>query len=120
MKCKVTINNGKAGVFTSAGELNLGVKGFGLFYEIDGDRCVLTYANGVITQERFGSVRMKMVFAQGKETECTLGEGGFSGSFKVFTNKIYIDNDDKSVSVTLTYVCAGESVTLQIAADSRK
>lgn len=120
MKCNVTINNGKAGTFTSRGELNLGVKGFGLFYETDGDKCVLTYANGVLTQERFGGVQLKMIFAQGKETECTLGEGGLSGTFNVYTDKIYIVNDDRSVTVTLTYVCAGESVTLQIIADSRK
>jgi len=52
LKCNVTINNGKAGMFISRGELNLGAKGFGLFYETDGDKGVLTYANGELTQER--------------------------------------------------------------------
>ena len=85
MKCLVTLDNGKSEAFTSKGELNLGAGGFGLFYELDGDKCFLSYANGVLTQERRGGVSMKMVFAQGRETECFLGEGGLSGKFTVYT-----------------------------------
>ena len=116
MKCLVTLDNGKSEAFTSKGELNLGAGGFGLFYTLDGDKCFLNYVNGVLTQERRGGVSMKMVFAQGRETECLLGEGGLSGKFTVFTEKIRIKNDDKSVEVTLDYICAGEKITLHITA----
>ncbi|MDE6505297.1 MAG: DUF1934 domain-containing protein [Clostridia bacterium] len=114
MKCKISLDNGKNGVFTARGDLNFGAEGFALFYELDGDKCLLTYKNGTIVQERRGNVTMKMVFSQGKQTECTLGEGGLSGSFPVFTNKIQIENDPKSVDIKLYYNCAGESVALHV------
>ncbi|MDE7082204.1 MAG: DUF1934 domain-containing protein [Clostridia bacterium] len=117
MKCKVILNNGKPdGVFTANGELNIGVDGFGLFYDLDGDKCLLSYAKGELVQERRGSVPMLMRFKMGQETSCTLGMGAASGSFPVFTNKIKIKNDEKSVCVKLNYTCGGENVTLEITA----
>jgi len=117
MKCKVTLNNGKKdGLFTAKGELNMGVDGFGIFYDLDGDKCFLRYSNGEIVQERRGSVPMVMRFKQGQETSCTLGMGKNSGSFPVFTDKIEIKNDVKSVEVKLNYTCGGENVTLEITA----
>lgn len=116
MKCTVTLDNGKSETITSKGELNLGAAGFGLFYEIDGDKCFLSYSNGTLTQERRGGVCMKMTFLQGKETDCYLGEGGLSGKFTVFTESVKIKNDGKSVEVALGYICAGEKITLHITA----
>ena len=120
MKCKVILNNGKAdGFFTANGELNMGRDGFGIFYDLDGDKCFLRYSNGEIVQERRGSVPMLMRFKQGQETSCTLGMGAASGSFPVYTDRIQIKNDAKSVEVKLNYTCGGENVTLEITAKER-
>lgn len=117
MKCKVILNNGKPdGCFTAKGELNFGVVGFGLFYDLDGDKCFLRYENGELVQERRGSVPMVMRFKLGQETTCTLGMGSSHGSFPVFTNKMSVKNDDKSVEVKLNYTCGGENITLEITA----
>lgn len=117
MKCKVILDNGKPdGYFTANGELNLGLNGFGLFYSLDGDKCVLRYENGEIVQERRGSVPMDMRFKLGRETTCVLGMGANSGSFPVFTNKMSVKNDSKSVEVKLNYTCGGENITLEITA----
>lgn len=117
MNCTVTIDNGKTdGKFVSKGKLNLGAEGFTVFYSLDGDKCMLTYSGGTVVQERRGRVPMIMRFTQGKRTECTLGDGVNSGSFPVFTNKIEIENDDKSVYIKLYYTLAGEYVTLAISA----
>lgn len=117
MKCKITLDNGKPdGRFNARGELNFGWDGFSIIYELDGDKCLLTYAKGIIVQERRGSVPMVMRFKMGEQTVCTLGLGGREGSFPVYTNKIEIKNDDKSVEVTLNYTCASENVTLSITA----
>ncbi|MDE6666780.1 MAG: DUF1934 domain-containing protein [Clostridia bacterium] len=117
MKCKVILNNGKPdGYFTAKGELNFGELGFGLFYDLDGDKCFLSYKNGELVQERRGSVPMLMRFKAGQETSCILGMGVSSGSFPVFTNKIEIKNDEKSVEIKLNYTCGGENINLQITA----
>ncbi len=117
MNCTVTIDNGKTdGRFVSKGKLGFGAEGFTVFYQLDGDKCMLTYSGGRVVQERRGRVPMVMRFTQGKQTECTLGDGTNTGSFPVFTDKIEIKNDDKSVSVKLFYTLAGEFVTLSITA----
>ena len=117
MKCKVILDNGKPdGYFTANGELNLGLNGFGLFYSLDGDKCVLRYENGEIVQERRGSVPMVMRFKLGRQTSGVLGMGANSGSFPVFTNKMSVKNDSKSVEVKLNYTCGGENITLEITA----
>lgn len=117
MKCRVTIDNGKdGGKYVSSGELNIGRDGFGLFYSIDGDKCLLTYAGGTLVQERRGSVPLVMKFTQGKETTCILGGGSGSGTFPVYTDKIEISRGDRLLTVKLNYTCAGENVTLDITA----
>ena len=121
MKCKVVLDNGKqGGRFTSAGDLNFGKDGCSLFYKIDGDRCLFTYSNGTIVQERRGSVYIVMRFKMGQETTCILGTGAEQGSFPVFTNKIQVQNDDKSVYVKLNYTCAGENITLELTAKDKE
>ena len=117
MTWKVILNNGKPdGYFTANGELNFGRIGFGLFYDLDGDKCFLRYENGELVQERRGSVPMVMRFKLGQETNCTLGMGLAKGSFPVFTNKMTVKNDAKSVEVKLNYTCGGENITLEITA----
>ncbi|MDE6667322.1 MAG: DUF1934 domain-containing protein, partial [Clostridia bacterium] len=113
----VILNNGKQdGYFTAKGELNFGEAGFELFYDLDGDKCTLSYKNGEIVQERRGSVPILMRFKEGQETACILQMGASSGSFSVFTNKIQIKNDEKSVEIKLNYTCGGENTDLEITA----
>lgn len=117
MKCKVVLNNGKPdGYFTANGELNFGAVGFSLFYDLDGDKCFLRYENGELVQERRGSVSIVMRFILGQETSCTLNMGATSGSFPVFTNKMNVKNDNKSVEVRINYTCGGENINLGITA----
>lgn len=117
MKCKVVLNNGKAGgLFTTKGELNKGENGFGLFYSIDGDKCFLRYSDGELLQERRGSAPMLMRFKVGEETNCKLGIGRSSGSFPLFTDKMEVSCDDNSAEIMINYTCLGENVTLNITA----
>ena len=117
MKCKVILDNGKPdGYFTANGELNLGLNGFGLFYSLDGDKCVLRYENGEIVQERRGSVPMVRRFKGGRETSCVLGMGATAVIFPFFPNKLRVKHDSKSVEVKLNYTCGGENITLEITA----
>ena len=117
MKCEVILNNGKPdGYFATKGELHFNELGFGLSYDLDGDKCFLTYKNGSIVQKRSGSVPMLLSFKVGQETSCVLGMGAASGSFPVFTNKIEVKNDDKSVEIKLNYTCGGENINLEITA----
>ena len=117
MKCKVILNNGNPdGYFAAKGELHFNELGFELFYDLDGDECFLNYKNGEIVQERRGSVPMLINFKVGQETSCVLGMGASSGSFPVFTNRIEVKNDNKSVEVKLNYTCGGENINLEITA----
>ena len=119
MKCKIALNNGKAGgLFTTKGDLNFGTDGFSLMYTLDGDRCVLRYSNGEILQERRGSAPMIMRFKEGEETLCRLGLGASSGSFPLYTDKIEVVTGETAVEVQLNYTCCGENVTLSIKAKS--
>lgn len=116
MKCFVTIDSGKAGVVSSAGELCANAEGFELFYTIDGDECFLNCSGGVLTQKRRGKVDLKMIFAQGKHTQCYLGEGGLSGAFTVFTDRLRVRSDEKSAEVLLGYILGKEKFNLRISA----
>lgn len=117
MKCAVTINNGIDENITSEGQLSFSEDGFGLFYEIYKDRCILRFSNGELTQARRGNVELKLIFSEGKETLCTLGSGDLSGTFPVFTEKLSVQKDENGVSVFLSYVCADENKILDIKAE---
>ncbi len=121
MKCNVLLDNEKKdGRFTSAGDLNFGPDGFAVFYEIDGDKCLFTYTNGSVMQERRGSVHLIMRFTMGAETFCTIDTGEGSGNFPVYTDKIQVINDEKSVQVKLVYTCAGENIKLDLIAKAKE
>lgn len=91
-------------------------------YSLDGDECVLTVKDGVVTQERRGEQYVKITFEEGEKTQCAIGSGGLSGSFEIVTRSIkfisgkggyklsleYLNGSDKElVNLTLTAVKKG-------------
>lgn len=57
-------------------------------YFLDGDECALVVTDGEVIQSRRGGQNIKIAFRKGKQTECVLESGGFSGSFFVFTDDL--------------------------------
>lgn len=117
MKCKVIIDNGIDEAYVSKGMLDVAHGAFVVIYKLDGDDCKLIYSDGTVTQTRKGNVNLKMSFSLGKETQCTLGSGEYTGTFPVFTNKLDVKADNGGVEILLGYVCAGESKRLLIKAE---
>ena len=103
---KVTINScggnwkdsrSADGVFTRTQD------GCSVKYSLDGDECVLTVNGGTVTQERLGVQRVNITFEQGKTTQCTIGSGGLSGGFEVFTRKLETLYGKGGFKVSLEY-----------------
>ena len=88
---------------TADGLLTEDKDGVKLFYEIDGDECTLTYKNGKAVQKRQGEQFVEIAFEQGQRTSCTVGSGGLSGSYEVFTNKLNFVSGKGGFKLSLEY-----------------
>lgn len=115
MKCKITFDNGQ-NIFFADGELDFYKDAFNLSYTLEGDECILSYRDKILTQKRSGEANLFLVFEEGKETLCTLGEGGSEGCFPLFTEKLSVNILAKAVFTELLYVCADENIKLIISA----
>lgn len=72
-------------------------------YEIDGDECVLSVKDGVVTQIRKGDNEFALVFERDKTTKCVFGSGGMSGEYTIRTDKLKIYRGDGVFRLTLGY-----------------
>ena len=73
-------------------------------YSLDGDACTLTVNGGKAVQKRCGEQNVHILFEEGKTTECVFGNGGMSGSFLIFTNKIKLINSKGGFKLKLDYL----------------
>lgn len=118
MNCKVIISSGKerGGEFISQGKLQIEEKGFRLNYKIEDDECLLLYDGETLKQTRRGNVFIEMTFVKNRQTECTVGESGFTGRMPVVTNKLSVVCGKGGVKVKINYNCGGETVDLFLTA----
>ena len=77
--------------------------GVELVYSLDGDECVLRISNGKAVQERRGVQSLKITFEEGKYSDCVIGEGDMSGSYKIFTRKLEFLRGKSGFSLSLEY-----------------
>lgn len=85
------------GVFSLTGE------GCKVKYSLDGDECVLTVNGNAVTQERRGEQNVFITFERGKTTRCTIGSGGLSGGYDIFTRNIEILYGKGGFKISLGY-----------------
>lgn len=74
-----------------------------LVYALDGDNCVLEITEGRAVQTRRGEQCLKITFEEGKYSDCVIGEGNMSGSYKIFTRKIEFLRGKNGFSLSLEY-----------------
>ena len=72
-------------------------------YDLDGDECILTVHNGTAVQERLGVQRVKITFSEGEKTECSIGYGGFSGAYGIFTHSLEFVSGKGGCRLSLEY-----------------
>lgn len=117
MKCKVVFDNGNPEErFTSYGVLEYTDGGFNLTYAFDGDDCALCLNGDTLTQTRLGGAPITMAFAEGRQTQCTLGLDGAVGGFTLFTEKLRFEESDGGVKIRLAYKIGEADFTLCVAA----
>ena len=114
MKCKVILKNSDGGEFFSDGDVEYFENGFNLLYKIGSDDGKIILKNGELTQERSGSVALKMLFKCGEQTQCTLGEGEMQGSFPVYTQNLTVEYLKEATQIFLIYYLGEERMTLEI------
>ena len=88
---------------SSDGVFSLTCDGCIVEYCLDGDKCVLTVKKDAVTQERRGAQNVFITFERGKTTQCTIGSGGLSGGFEIFTRNIEILYGKGGFKVSLEY-----------------
>lgn len=119
--CSVNINSKGAGWSdwrASDGEIFETAKGTVIRYALDGDRCELTLSDGKVMQTRRGEQCVTICFEEGKQTECIIGSGGFTGSFKIFTKSLKILSGKGGYRITIEYLSGvdGELINLSFTA----
>lgn len=73
-------------------------------YTLDGDECTLTVDGGKVVQRRRGVQNVHIEFEEGKYTDCTFGNGGFTGAYKIFTDKIKLIRSKAGMRLSLDYL----------------
>ena len=73
---------------TAKGKVKKTPNGLQFDYFLDGDACTLTVNDDRIVQSRRGEQNIELTFRKGEQTECFLENGGFSGTFYVFTHDL--------------------------------
>lgn len=88
------------------------------YYVLDGDECAFTYSRGRAEQTRKGSVNIRMSFVCGRRTACILGEGGLSGGYPVFTDRLDCLIRERGFMARIDYRSGndGERVTVSLRA----
>ncbi len=107
MKVKISIHSlagGEEHNFRTFGELEFLNGGFIVNYRLDGDDCVLEYADMRAVQRRSGRLTFIMQFCEGEETECVLSEGGSKFVFPVFTSVMGVSMTEEGCTLTLKYL----------------
>lgn len=77
-------------------------------YVFDGDPCKLIFRKDSLTQLHAGSTHLRIIFAEGKTTGCDFAEGGLSGGYKIFTQKLDISKKAGSISARVLYHPEGD------------
>ncbi|MBD5632202.1 MAG: DUF1934 domain-containing protein [Clostridia bacterium] len=119
MKCLIKIfgGNDRGGEYKSDGEIEFTLNGFWLLYELNGDKCELSFDGQTVTQKRKGAFSAEMLFAEGKETVCKFYDGGYTGELPVYTNKIALTKSGLNIKLSLDYLCGGERSKLDLSAE---
>lgn len=120
MKCKLNITSKGEGFENEVGalgEINITENFFVLNYELDGDKCLLVYKDGTLSQTRQGSQNINMFFCQGKTTVCTLGLGDYTADLPLKCEKLAVENKDNFIILTLKYDCGGGDFYLRISVE---
>lgn len=119
MRCRVTVFGVvQEAKYISDGELEFTDGGFELKYFVDGDNCTLCYDGKTLCQSRRGEVSLDLTFEEGRETNCTLGEGGLCGEFTIFTKDISVEKTDGKLNIKLKYDCGGETNNFYLTAEN--
>lgn len=119
MKCLVKVfgGNDRGGEYKSYGEIEFTESGFLLLYELNGDKCSLSYDGKKVKQKRQGAFSAEMLFAEGKETVCKFHDGGYEGVLPVYTDKIALKKSGFNIKLSLDYLCGGERSKLDLTAE---
>lgn len=99
---------------SSEGEFSLTDSGCMLNYSLDGDKCVLTVNGETVTQERRGEQNVSISFERGKTTQCTIGNGGLSGGYEIFTRNIEIFYGKGGFKISLEYESGSEKEIINL------
>lgn len=85
-------------------------------YAIDGDKCRIVISKEGVIQRREGSVCVSVRFVEGRETVCTVGTEGLSGSYKIFTERIEYSRKRGGLGLKLCYLSGeeGERITINL------
>ena len=90
-KCKIEIKScidGVQDIISAKGRVIKSHSDISFDYTLDGDSCTLTITDGEVVQDRRGEQSIKLTFRKGEKTECFLKNGGFLGTFPVFTHDL--------------------------------
>ena len=83
-------------------------------YSLDGDSCVLTVRDGKATQERRGEQFVKIDFEEGVKTKCEIGNGGFCGSYEVYTKSLKFISGKGGYKLSLEYLNGNEKQLIKL------
>lgn len=99
---------------TSRGTLIKDGNGVKITYSLDGDECTLTVKGSVVSQERKGAQNVAITFEEGKRTLCTIGCGGFCGSFDILTRKINVNSSKEEFRLSLEYLNGSDNELIRL------
>lgn len=117
-KVKVNINScggGWSDEKITEGVLTVADSGeISLAYALDGDSCNLTVKDGKVTQTRRGEQCVNVTFIKGLSTQCTVGSGGLSGSYEVFTRKLEYVSGKGGFRLSLEYLSGSDKELIRL------
>lgn len=75
-----------------------------IYYQMDGDDCVLTFFQGRVEQLRRGSVNIKLSFVCGQTTACIIGDENLRGGYKIYTTALVATVKQLGVNARIEYL----------------
>lgn len=83
-------------------------------YRLDGDECILAADCKKVTQKRTGKQFVEISFIEGEKTRCTIGNGGFCGSYEIFTRSLNFISGKGGYKISLEYLNGSEGELIKL------
>ena len=109
-----SVGNGWTDNKLTEGEVTETKSGVIVKYPLDGDECILTVDGGKVTQQRTGGQFVKITFEEGAKTQCTIGSGGLSGSYEIFTRSLKFISGKGGYKLSLEYLNGSEGEIIKL------